>query len=69
MSTPADFPMYVDADGQYGSAWEITEFEHGRLDEAQWDRVHELDSYDRLKYITAILDEDHDMINEYEDPQ
>jgi|TARA_B110000879_G_C10708698_1_gene332019 hypothetical protein len=61
--------MYVDADGQYGSAWEMIQFEHGRLDEAQWDRIYELDGYDRLKYIKAILEEDHDMINEYEDPQ
>ena len=57
-STPADWPMYVDADGNYGSAWETVEFEYGQLTELQWQVVAELDGYDRLRYIQAVLDND-----------
>ena len=58
MDTPADFPMYVDADGQYGSAWEILEFQYGQLTTEQWANVHVLDGYDRSSYIQAVLDND-----------
>jgi hypothetical protein len=53
-----DWPMYIDADGQYGSAWETREFEYGQLTEVQWRVVAELDGYDRFRYITAVLDND-----------
>ena len=56
--TPADFPMYVDADGQYGSAWELIQFKYGDLTQEQWDNVAELDGYDRVRYIQAVLDND-----------
>ena len=58
MNTPADWPMYIDADGNYGSAWETREFEHGQLTELQWEVVAELEGYDRFRYITAVLDND-----------
>ena len=50
--------MYVDADGQYGSAWELVQFEHGQLTAEQWQTVEELDGYDRLRYIQAVIDND-----------
>ena len=58
MDTPADFPMYVDADGQYGSAWEIRQFEYGQLTTEQWANVHEMDGYFRFNYIVACIDGD-----------
>ena len=58
MSTPADFPMYIDADGQFGSAWELRQFEHGDLTEEQWATLAELDGYDRFRYVEAVLDND-----------
>ena len=67
MSTPSDFPMYVDADGQYGSAWEIRQFEHGQLTEEQWATVALLDGHDRFRYISAVLDNDTDELAYFEE--
>ena len=58
MSTPADWPMYVDADGQYGSADETREFRFDALSEEQWDLARALDGNDRFRYISAVLDYD-----------
>lgn len=58
MSTPADWPMYVDADGQYGSAEGIVLFDHGQLTAEQWEAVDQLDGFDRIRYIEAVLDND-----------
>lgn len=57
-TTPADWPMYVDADGQYGSAWETREFRYDQLTTEQWATVYELDGHDRFRYISAVLDGD-----------
>ena len=57
-SIAPDWPMYVDADGQYGSAWETREFRYDQLTTEQWATVHELDGYDRFRYISAVLDND-----------
>ena len=56
--TPANFPMYVDADGQYGPAEDLIQFKYGDLTQEQWDNVAELDGYDRLRYVQAVLDND-----------
>lgn len=57
-TTAPDWPMYVDADGQYGSAWETREFRHDALTAEQWDTAAELDGYERFRYISAVLDND-----------
>ena len=50
--------MYIDADGQYGSADEMIKFKHGQLTEEQWANLAGLDNYDRVHYVEAVLDND-----------
>lgn len=59
-------PMYVSVDGDYGSAIELITFEFGQLTAEQWDTVAELDGLDRSRYIQAVLDNDSEVIAEYE---
>ena len=60
MNTPANWPMFVNEDGQYGTAEELYTFEHGDLTELQWQVVSELDGIDRFNYIVACVDRDLD---------
>ncbi len=55
---PANWPMVVLDDGEYGSADDLYTFDHGDLTEAQWVHVGELDGYDRRRYIEACVDND-----------
>jgi hypothetical protein len=50
--------MFVDENGQYGSAADMILLEYGQLTEEQWEVVSELDGFDRFRYIQAVLDND-----------
>jgi hypothetical protein len=50
--------MFVDENGQYGSAGDMILLEYGQLTELQWQVVSELDGFDRYRYIQAVLDND-----------
>lgn len=68
-TTPSDWPMYVDADGQYGSAWETRQFQYDALNDKQWEMVEVLDGYDRFRYISAVLDNDADELAYFEEEE
>jgi hypothetical protein len=58
--------MFVSIDGEYGDAEDLITFNGDRLTERQWDIVGELSHFDRYKYIDAILNDDSEVIAEYE---
>jgi len=67
MTTPADYPMFVNRDGLYGDAEELLIFEYGQLTARQWRNIGQLDGFDLHNYITAVIHGDGEEVNRLEE--
>lgn len=56
MHVPSNYPMYIDIDGQYGSADDLYTFKHGELTLTQWENAETLDGPARYNYIVACVE-------------
>lgn len=60
------FTAYVATDGSYSASEDVLTFDADALTEKQWDLLGELSDADKFYYALAVLDEDEQVLKDYE---
>lgn len=61
------FTAYVATDGSYSAQEDVLTFDPDDLTDKQWELLQELSDADKFYYVLAILDEDEEVVKDYED--